>query len=105
VRLANQVELALPIPADVPTGAAVHVAIRPERARLTREAPGDGLALPGTVRRVLYLGAAREIHLDLAGGERGVVEVRNDGNGGGFAEGSQAWLSASLADCRVLPVR
>jgi spermidine/putrescine transport system ATP-binding protein len=105
VRLASGIDVDVPVPDDVATGAAVHVAMRPERARLTREEPREGLALPGTVTRVLYLGAAREIHLDLAGGERGLVEVPNDGGGAGFAEGSTAWLSASLADCRVLPVR
>jgi len=105
VRLASGVEVALPVPDDVATGTAVHVAIRPERARLTPGTPGDGLALMGKVRRILYLGAAREIHLELADGERGVVEVRNDGSGLGFAEGSEVWLSAPLANCRVLPVR
>ena len=40
-----------------------------------------------------------------AGGERGLVEVPNDGTAKSLGEGSGAWLSASLADCRVLPVR
>ena len=50
-------------------------------------------------------GASREVHLDLAGGERGLVELPNDGSRAEIASGSQAWLTASLADCRVLPVR
>ena len=105
VRLANGVEAALRVPDSVAAGSAVHVAFRPERARLTDRAPDGALSLPGRVRRILYLGAAREIHLELADGERGVVEVRNDGSSPGVAEGAEVWLSASLADCRVLPVR
>ena len=71
--------IAVPVPAEIATGAAVHVAVRPERARLSRDKPADGLALPGTVRQVLYLGATREFHVDLDGGERGLVETPNDG--------------------------
>ena len=104
VRLASGVEIGVAVPEGSAAGAAVHVAIRPERARLTRDAPREGLALAGTVQRVLYLGSMREIHLDLAGGERGLVELRNDGGDAVFAEGEAAWLSASFADCRVLPV-
>ncbi len=105
VRLASGAEVGVPVPEGMAAGAAVHVAIRPERARLVRDEPREGLALAGTVRRVLYLGAAREVHLDLAGGERGLVELPNDGSGAGFAEGAPAWLSASFADCRVLAMR
>jgi len=105
VQLANGIEVGVFVPDDIATSASVHLAIRPERARLARAQPHEGLALPGTVRRVLYVGAAREIHLELAGGARGLVEVPNDGSGTGFAEGDAAWLSAALADCRVLPVK
>jgi spermidine/putrescine ABC transporter ATP-binding subunit len=105
VRLASGTVLAIAVPADSANDAAVHVAVRPERARLVPEKPSSGLALAGSVRQVLYLGASREVHLDLAGGERGLVELPNDGSHSEFASGSQAWLTASLADCRVLPVR
>ena len=56
------------------------VAIRPERARLSREQPSSGFARQGTVRNVLYLGATLEYHLDLQG-ERALVEAPNDGAG------------------------
>ena len=72
VRTARGLDIAVPVPAEIASGAEVHVAVRPERARLAREKPADGLALRGTVRQVLYLGATREFHLDLDGGERGL---------------------------------
>jgi putative spermidine/putrescine transport system ATP-binding protein len=79
VRTAKGLDIAAPVPAEIATGAAVHVAVRPERARLLREQPADGMALRGTLRQVLYLGATREFHVELDGGERGFVETPNDG--------------------------
>ena len=40
VRTAQGLEIAAPVPAEIATGAAVHVAVRPERARLLREQAG-----------------------------------------------------------------
>ncbi len=61
--------------------------------------------MAGTVRQVFYLGATREFHVDLAGGERGQVETPNDGAAARFAPGDAVWLAASFANCRVLPAR
>jgi spermidine/putrescine transport system ATP-binding protein len=91
------------VPAEMPADAAVHVAIRPERARLSAARPSEGVALPGTVRQVFYLGATREVHVDLAHGEKGFVELRNDGCDAGVQAGSTVWLSAAASNCRVLP--
>ena len=52
---------------------------------------------------MLYLGATREFHVDLDGGERGFVEAPNDGAAPPFATGANVWLAASFANCRVLP--
>jgi spermidine/putrescine ABC transporter ATP-binding subunit len=95
----------LPLPAGVASGDTVHIAVRPERSRLVHEEPAEGLALRGTVRRTFYLGATREVHVDAATGEKGVVEMRNDGTSAEYAEGSPVWLCASLGDCRVFPPR
>ncbi len=103
VRTAVGLELAGPVPAEIATGAAVHVAVRPERARISRDKPAEGLAWTGTVRQVLYLGATREFHLELAGGERGLVETPNDGAAARFEPGDAVWLAASFDNCRVLP--
>jgi spermidine/putrescine transport system ATP-binding protein len=102
VRTPSGLELPAHVPQDMATGAAVHVAVRPERARLSHERPPHGLALQGTVRQVFYLGATREVRLDLTGGERGVVETPNDGTAPSFEPGDAVWLAASIEDCRVL---
>ena len=81
------------------------LAIRPERATLTREEPADGFARRGTVRNVLYLGATLEYHLDFEGGERGVVQAPNDGNAPRCVAGDSAWLSAPVKSCFVMPAR
>jgi putative spermidine/putrescine transport system ATP-binding protein len=69
------------------------VAIRPERARLSREQPSSGFARQGTVRNVLYLGATLEYHLDLQG-ERALVEAPNDGAAPPFKTGDAVWFTA-----------
>jgi len=94
---------AIEVPPDMPTGARVHVAIRPERAHLRPGRPSEGIGLPGTVRQVFYLGATREVHVDLAHGEKGFVQLHNDGNDAGVQAGSAVWLTASAGNCRVLP--
>jgi spermidine/putrescine transport system ATP-binding protein len=105
VRTARGLIIAVPVPAGIANGAAVHVAVRPERSRLSRDKPEGGLALRGTVRQVLYLGSTREFHLDLDGGERGLVEMPNDGSAVPFDAGAPVWLAASFENCLVLPAR
>ena len=103
VRTARGLVIAVPLPNGIAHGAEVHVAVRPERSRLARDKPETGLALRGTVRQVLYLGATREFHLDLDGGERGMVEMPNDGSPVPFDIGAPVWLAASFDNCLVLP--
>jgi len=105
IRTDKGLTIAVPAPAEVATGAAVNVAVRPERTRLSRDKPQSGLALRGTVRQVLYLGSTREFHLDLDGGERGIVEMPNDGSAVPFAAGESAWLAAAFENCLVIPAR
>ena len=97
--------IAVPVPGAIANGAAINVAVRPERSRLSRDKPEDGLALRGTVRQVLYLGSTRELHLDLDGGERGIVEMPNDGSAVPFDIGAVVWLAAAFEHCLVLPAR
>ena len=106
VRIGEQV-FAMDVPAELASGTSVHVAIRPERARLTAGRPEDGVALRGTVRQVFYLGATHEVHVDLASGERGFVQLHNDGDGTDVRvePGAQVWLASSAANCRVLPAK
>ncbi|MEO8754413.1 MAG: ABC transporter ATP-binding protein [Casimicrobiaceae bacterium] len=105
VRTARGLEIACPVPGELAIGSAVHVAVRPERSRLVRARPADELALRGTLRQVLYLGATREFHVELDGGERGFVETPNDGAAPAFELGAIVWLAAPFANCRVLPAR
>ena len=81
------------------------IAIRPERAKLVKEKPLDGFARLGKLRQVLYLGATREYHLTLDGGERALVEAPNDGNAPRFAAGDAVWFSASLESCFAMPAK
>jgi len=105
VRTAVGLELPAAVPQHLATGTPVHIAVRPERARLSRERPAQAFALQAAVRQVFYLGATREVRLDLPGGERGVVETPNDGTAPNYAAGDVVWLSASIDDCRVLAAR
>jgi ABC-type Fe3+/spermidine/putrescine transport system ATPase subunit len=74
------------------------VAIRPERARLTRDRPAAAFARAGTVKNVLYLGATLEYHLDLQG-ERALVEAPNHGGAPAFRAGDAVWFSAPPESC------
>jgi len=105
IRTEKGLTIAVPVPAQVATGAAVNIAVRPERSRLSSAKPDTGLALRGTVRQVLYLGSTREFHLDLEGGERGIVEMPNDGSTVPFATGATGWLAAAYENCLVRPAR
>jgi len=105
VQTAKGLTIAVPVPAEVASGAPVNVAVRPERSRLLRDKPEGGLALRGTIRQVLYLGSTREFHLDLDGGELGIVEMPNDGSAVPYDAGAVVWLAAAFENCLVLPAR
>jgi putative spermidine/putrescine transport system ATP-binding protein len=74
------------------------LAIRPERARLNLQEPDCGFARRGTVRHVLYLGAVLEVHLDLEG-DKGLVEMANDGGAPKFRQGDAVWFNAPREAC------
>ena len=95
-------ELAIGVDHDIPAGSDVHVAVRPERAELRTEPPSGGVALACTLRQVLYLGSTREFHVELDGGQRGIVEMPNDGSAARLETGSRAWFVAPADSCRVL---
>ena len=70
-----------------------------------KEKPSDGFARQGKVKQVLYLGATREYHLTLDGGERALVEAPNDGNAPRYSAGDAVWFSASRESCFEMPTR
>jgi ABC-type Fe3+/spermidine/putrescine transport system ATPase subunit len=99
---AGAIALALPAPPELGDGAAVHVALRPERASLSHDVPPAGwFAVRGRIDRILYLGATREIRLILDNGERAITEMPNTGGSVGFAPGERVWFSAPPEACRV----
>jgi len=92
------------LPPGMAEGAPVHIAVRPERARVSREPPpAEWLAERGRVEQVLYLGAAHEIRLALEGGARATVEAPNTGAALILAPGATAWFTAPPEACLVLP--
>ena len=102
VRTAGGAEVDVEVDDAMPSGTDVHIAVRPERAELCIDRPANGLALACTLRQVLYLGSTREFHVDLEGGERGIVEMPNDGNAPRLETGTRAWFAAPVRSCRVL---
>ena len=95
--------LALAIPPDARE--TVLVAVRPERAGIAREAPKGLLAAHGRIVQVLYLGATREIRMQLEDGTRATVETANMGGAAPFAPGDMAWFYAPPEACLLLPER
>jgi ABC-type Fe3+/spermidine/putrescine transport system ATPase subunit len=102
VRTLGGVDVPLQVADDMPSDADVHIAVRPERAELRIDRPEGGLAIACTLRQVLYLGSTREFHVELDGGERGIVELPNDGNAPHVQTGARAWFCAPAQSCRVL---
>jgi len=80
------------------------IAIRPQRASLSAH-KRDDFARHGRVSQVLYLGATREYHLALDGGERALVEAPNDGNAPRFVAGDAVWFTASRESCFEMPAK
>jgi ABC-type Fe3+/spermidine/putrescine transport system ATPase subunit len=96
---------ALPAPdTELPDGAQVQLAVRPEKVRLARSesafGPG-GPALPATLRQSIYLGHGVRYHLELADGSTVVAEHRGSPDDLP-AVGRQVWVGWSPAHSRVL---
>jgi ABC-type Fe3+/spermidine/putrescine transport system ATPase subunit len=103
VETARGVALELALPPGLGAATAVHIAVRPERARVSLEPPPpDWLAERGQVEQVLYLGAAHEIRLALESGARSTVEAPNTGAALGLAPGATVWFGAPPEACLVL---
>jgi spermidine/putrescine transport system ATP-binding protein len=95
--------LALKLPRGIGDGAAVHVAIRPERASVSAtEPPAGWFAAHGRIAQILYLGATREVRLTIDDGAHAIAELPNTGSTLPFAIGDAVWFSAPLEACAVL---
>ena len=104
VRSDGEVEIGVPIPADMGVGTCVHIAIRPERLLLSKTCPSDwrGFTLHGEIQQIVYLGARQEIHLKLAIGHNAIADIPNDGRSDAFAVGDTVFGMASAESCLVL---
>ncbi|MBI3709643.1 MAG: ABC transporter ATP-binding protein [Proteobacteria bacterium] len=98
-------EIVVPVPPGTRSGAGLAVTIRPERARLDRttNTAAGAIAIAGRVARVVYLGNAIEVRLELAGGGTAAIEIKNDGRQTPPAPGEDAFLTAAPEDCWVVP--
>jgi spermidine/putrescine transport system ATP-binding protein len=70
-RLGESERVVVPVDSDVSRGAAIRVAVRPERVRLgALDAPGsdNGSRLEGTVVQVVYLGMYTQVHVETSAG-------------------------------------
>jgi putative spermidine/putrescine transport system ATP-binding protein len=79
------------------------LAFRPERARLTGEAPANALRLHGRVERHAFLGGRTEFALLLQDGTRCLVEVANDGQIAAPLPGTDIAVWVAAADCLIFP--
>jgi spermidine/putrescine ABC transporter ATP-binding subunit len=94
-------ELRLLAPKALARGAAVEIAVRPERLRFMSEPVPDALNLTGSVLRHVYLGNHTETHVRTQTGTPCVVQTANDGSVRLPAAGDTVRLAAALFDCRV----
>jgi putrescine transport system ATP-binding protein len=90
----------LPPGANLPSGAALTVAVRPEKMRLYRASP-TGFAVPVTVSSVVYMGGGSIIHL-LTGGGRTLKAGLPGTAVGSFARDEAIWVGWSAEDSIVL---
>lgn len=93
--------LLLLAPLALRDGAAVDVAVRPERLRFTPAPVQDALNLSGTVLRHVYLGNHIETYVRTRAGTDCVVQTGNHGEAGLPAADEPVHLTAAAPDCRV----
>ena len=90
----------LPPRTDLPIGAVVTVAVRPEKTRLYRPPP-TGFAVLATVSSVVYMGGGSIIHL-LTGGGRTLKAYLPGTAATSFARDEAIWVGWSAEDSIVL---
>jgi putative spermidine/putrescine transport system ATP-binding protein len=93
-------------PADLPVPCAGAIVVRPERVRVlvSSDAHADHNVLTGVVRRVVYLGSARRLEIELAGSHIAIAREQA-GSQSAAAEGDAVRIGWATAGCVVLPDR
>jgi spermidine/putrescine ABC transporter ATP-binding subunit len=88
-------------PQALPDGAAVDIAVRPERMRFAAVPVDGALTLMGTVLRHVYLGDHTETYVRTGAGTLVVVRTGNHGEVSLPGVDDTVRLSAAAGDCRV----
>jgi putrescine transport system ATP-binding protein len=101
VRIAGA-EQAVPLPqsVDLPAGATIALALRPEKLRLTRERP-EGFALAATIASIGYQGGQSSVHLATQSGLKLRAHLPSAA-ACGLARGTALWASWAPEDAVVL---
>jgi spermidine/putrescine transport system ATP-binding protein len=89
---------------DTPAGS-VKLVIRPERVRLLPTGSSGSNCVHGTVDRVIYLGATRQIVVRLAHGETIQAMLPNTSDSVAYAQGAKVVAEFPQDSLRVLPDR
>ncbi len=93
------------VPHDGNAAGDIGIAVRPEKTRLSKEAPaGDRIGLKGTVSDVAYYGNESHVLLDTDTGVRFTTTVQNEARrtGANVLIGDDLWISWSPEDTLVL---
>jgi ABC-type Fe3+/spermidine/putrescine transport system ATPase subunit len=95
---------AVRMPHAVPENVPALLAFRPERCFLQERAEdGPTLAIPGRVTQHVYLGTRTEIHVQLDGGARCVIEAANDRASTLPPVGDAVTMRVAAEDCIAYP--
>ncbi|HEV8679458.1 MAG TPA: ABC transporter ATP-binding protein [Stellaceae bacterium] len=90
----------LPQPVDLPSGAQLALALRPEKLRLARERPA-GFALAATVGSIGYQGGQSTVHLSTQEGLKLRASLPSAASAG-FARGTAVWATWAPDDAVVI---
>jgi putrescine transport system ATP-binding protein len=90
----------IPLPADLPEGTTLGLAVRPEKLRLSRERP-DGIAIAATVASINYQGGVSIVHLSTAAGHALKAQMPS-ASATAFERGAPVWAGWEPADSVVL---
>jgi putrescine transport system ATP-binding protein len=90
----------LPEPVDLPVGACLALAVRPEKLRLFAEKPA-GFALAATITAIGYQGGQSTLHLK-TDADFPLRAHLSSADAASFERGTKIWVSWSAADAAVL---
>jgi ABC-type Fe3+/spermidine/putrescine transport system ATPase subunit len=90
----------LPETIDLPEGAAIALAVRPEKLRLRVRRP-EGIALAAVVSSINYQGGVSMVHLTATSGQTLKAQMPS-AEAAAYSRGAQAWASWDAADAVLI---